>query len=172
MDFEGITSLPVASQIRILLAALETIAIATCQARSMLNDFGSLKAIQFLQEHEHDTVMIKDRIITLIQKSENNMKKYFIDIVTYTPVNKLDEQIQRAFLNEFQHRLIEIDQLSLLKALFETVCKKYRDAGGRATMEYRDYNSSSGSMRVYVCKGEKTSMYIDLTPTRGPVLRE
>lgn len=99
-------------------------------------------------------------------------KQYFIDITTYQTMNKLDEQLQRVLLDEFQHRLIDQDNIPLIKESFNRVCTEYKNAGGRAVVAFQDFlsHTSDRHMKAQVCKGDRTSMYIDLTATRGKVL--
>ena len=99
-------------------------------------------------------------------------KLYFISIISYQTMNKLDEQLQRVLLDEYQHRLVDKDNIPLIKESFEKVCKEYKNAGGRAVIEFQDFVShlSDSHMRAQVSKGDRTSMYIDLTATRGKVL--
>jgi len=99
-------------------------------------------------------------------------KQYFISIITYQTMNKLDEQLQRILVDEFQHRLIDNENIPLIKESFYKVCTEYKNAGGKAVVEFKDFVSYASDIyfRAQVGKGDRTCMYIDLTATRGKVL--
>ena len=98
------------------------------------------------------------------------MKKYFINIQAYQQINKLDTLLQKTFLDEFQHRTISHENLDVFQQAFDSVCDGYETNGGRATMEFKNEQRYTGNEhQKVVCKGEKVSMYINLTPIKGEV---
>jgi len=68
MDFECLSGLPAIVQLKVLLSALETATTDTVKARRIFNETSSRDALKFLQEHENDAIIIKDKIEQLFYK--------------------------------------------------------------------------------------------------------
>ena len=172
MNLESISSLPYDTQIKIMISALEMISVDMYKASLMIQDTESNHASDFLSAREHDAAIIREKILSLFKMNMN--RKYFINIRSICPINKLDEQLQKAFIDEFDNRLISYDQIGVFKDFFKKICDNYQSFGGRASMEFKDFEKlSSGSMlHAAIGKGERYSTTIILTATRGEVLRE
>lgn len=70
MDFECLSDLPVETQLKVLLSALETATADTFKERQIFNETLSRKALLFLQEHENDAIIIKQKIEQLFQNKK------------------------------------------------------------------------------------------------------
>jgi len=68
MDFESLSGLPAEAQIKVLLSALETAAVDNYRIGHIFNDTGSEVASRFLEDHEHTSARIKERILTLFSQ--------------------------------------------------------------------------------------------------------
>jgi len=68
MDIESLFDLPAELQVMVLLSALETMSVESYRIRQIFNDTGSQVASRFLEEHEHSSARIKDRIMTLFSQ--------------------------------------------------------------------------------------------------------
>lgn len=70
MDFECLNGLPAETQLKVLLSALETVSTELFQARQILRAMPSPGALQYMQDHEHSSALIKDKIELLFQKTQ------------------------------------------------------------------------------------------------------
>lgn len=68
MDLESLFDLPAEVQVLVLLSTLETMSVESYRIRQIFNDTGSQVAGRFLEEHEHSSARIKDRIMTLFSQ--------------------------------------------------------------------------------------------------------
>lgn len=75
MDFECLSDLSVDTQLKVLLSALETATTDTFKERQIFNETSSHNALIFLQEHENDAIIIKNKIEQLFIKLKMDNEK-------------------------------------------------------------------------------------------------
>jgi len=83
------------------------------------------------------------------------MNQYFIIVDSTQPKNNLDKALQASF-GQFEHQLINEDQLRLLEVNYRTTAYAYQSKGGRCSVP--GYRQQELDGIVFIGMGETLSL--------------